>query len=72
LFVTALLEDFKRNYFGTFLLEMFAFKVNIPLSEEQDNTLKGLSGFISRFADVTFIYNQYIHLLGIRIAKIFS
>jgi hypothetical protein len=44
-------EDFKRNYFGTFLLEMFAFKVNILLSEEKDETIKGLSGFISRFAD---------------------
>jgi hypothetical protein len=47
-------EDFKRNYFGTFLLEMYAFKINILLSEEQDNTLKGLSDFISKFANDYF------------------
>jgi hypothetical protein len=47
-------EDFKRNYFGTFLLEMYAFKINILLREEQDNTFKGLSDFISKFADDYF------------------
>lgn len=33
-------EDFKRNYFGTFLLEMFAFRINILLSEEKMKPLK--------------------------------
>jgi hypothetical protein len=44
-------EEFKRNYFGTFLLEMFAFKVNIESSEVKNEAIKGLSDFISRFAE---------------------
>lgn len=44
-------EEFKRNYFGTFLLEMFAFKVNIESSEKKDQAIRGLSDFISKFAN---------------------
>ena len=44
-------QEFKRNYFGTFLLKLFAFKVDIIKSEEINETLKGLSGFISKFTD---------------------
>lgn len=44
-------QDFKRKYFGTFLLKLFAFKVDIIKSEEKDETLRGLSDFISKFAD---------------------
>jgi hypothetical protein len=44
-------QEFVKNYFATFLLKIFAFKVNITLSEEGDNMFKGLSDFIARFAD---------------------
>lgn len=44
-------QDFKRKYFGTFLLKLFAFKVDIIKSEEKDETLRGLSDFRSKFAD---------------------
>jgi hypothetical protein len=43
-------QEFVQNYFTTFLIKLFAFKVNISLSEEKDSTLKGLSYFIGRFA----------------------
>ena len=44
-------QEFKRNYFGTFFLKLFAFTVNILLSEEKNETNRGLSGFLSKFAD---------------------
>jgi hypothetical protein len=47
-------HEFVQNYFATFLLKIFAFKVNITLSEENDLTLKGLSNFIARFVPEYF------------------
>ena len=47
-------QDFVRNYFGTFLLKLFAFKVDLLLSEEKDDNIKGLSDFITRFAEAYF------------------
>ena len=44
-------RDFKRKYFGTFLLKLFAFKIDIMLSEEKNEAIRGLSDFISKFAD---------------------
>jgi hypothetical protein len=44
-------QEFIQDYFGSFLLKMYAFKVNIIKSEEKDKTIRGLSGFISKFAD---------------------
>ena len=44
-------QEFMRMYFGTFLLKLFAFKVDILLSEEKNETIRGLSGFLSKFAD---------------------
>lgn len=44
-------QEFKRNYFGIFLLKLFAFKVDIIKTEEKNERFRGLSGFISKFAD---------------------
>jgi hypothetical protein len=44
-------QEFMSNYFGTFLLKLFACRINITLSEEKNETIRGLSGFISKFAD---------------------
>jgi hypothetical protein len=47
-------QDFVNNYFSTFLFNIFAYRVNILLSEEKDKTLDGLSDFISRFVPEYF------------------
>jgi len=44
-------QDFKRKYFGTFLLKLFAFKIDIIATEDKNDSIKGLSGFISKFAE---------------------
>lgn len=44
-------QEFVKNYFCTFLLKMFACKIDIMGSEEEDETMKGLTTFISKFAD---------------------
>jgi hypothetical protein len=44
-------QEFLQNYFGSFLLKMFAFKVDIIATEVKNDSIKGLSGFISKFAD---------------------
>ena len=43
-------QDFKRKYFGTFLLKLFAFKIDIIGTEDKNDSIKGLSSFISKFA----------------------
>jgi hypothetical protein len=44
-------QEFVKNYFCTFLLKMFDCKIDILKSEEKDETMKGLTNFISNFAD---------------------
>src|SRR5664280_130620 len=44
-------QDFKRKYFGTFLLKLFAFKIDIIATEDKNVSIKGLAGFLSKFAD---------------------
>jgi hypothetical protein len=44
-------QDFIRDYFGTFLLKLFVCKVDILKSEAKCETIKGISGFISKFAE---------------------
>jgi hypothetical protein len=44
-------QDFLQDYFVAFLIKLFAFKVDIIATEEKNDSIKGLSGFISRFAD---------------------
>jgi len=44
-------QEFLQDYFGSFLLKMYAFKVDIIATEDQNNSIKGLSGFISKFAE---------------------
>ena len=44
-------QEFLQDYFGSFLLKLYAFKVDIIATEEQHNSIKGLSDFISKFAD---------------------
>jgi hypothetical protein len=44
-------EDFKRNYFGAFLIKLFAFKIDIIATEDKNDSIRGLSGFLSKFAD---------------------
>jgi len=43
--------EFKSNYFGTFFLKLFAFKVDIIKSEEKNESIRGLSGFLSKFSE---------------------
>lgn len=52
--------EFVKNYFGTFLLKMFAFKVNIFLSEKNDAVLVGLSDLIKKF--VPEYFKKYLDL----------
>jgi hypothetical protein len=42
-------QEFVQNYFATFLIKIFAFRVNIMLSETKETSLKRLSDFIERF-----------------------
>jgi hypothetical protein len=44
-------QEFLQDYFGAFLLKLFAFRVDIIKSEEKDETIKGISAFISKFAN---------------------
>ncbi len=43
-------EEFRRNYFCSFLLKLFVCKIDIKGSEEENSELKGLTDFISKFA----------------------
>ncbi|HOU02448.1 MAG TPA: hypothetical protein PLL94_10795 [Bacteroidales bacterium] len=53
-------EEFVKSYFGTFLLKMVAFKVNIFLSEKNDAVLVGLSDLIKKF--VPEYFKKYLDL----------
>jgi len=44
-------QEFLQDYFGGFLIKLFAFKVDILATEDKNDLIKGLSGFISKFAD---------------------
>jgi hypothetical protein len=43
-------EEFRNNYFCSFLLKLFAFKIDLKGTEEQNPELKGLSEFITIYA----------------------
>jgi hypothetical protein len=43
-------QEFKNNYFGTFFLKLYAFKIYIGKTEEKNKTIKGLPDFLSKFA----------------------
>lgn len=53
-------EDYKRDYFATFFLKIFAFEINILASEAKTKNIKGLSDFVSRFAPEDFKTYQEI------------
>ena len=44
-------QEFLQDYFSAFLIKLFAFKIEIIATEEQNDSIKGLSGFISKFSD---------------------
>lgn len=44
-------QEFLQDYFGSFLLKMYASKVDIIATEDKNDSIKGLSGFISKFAE---------------------
>ncbi len=44
-------KEFLQYYFGAILLKLYAFKVDIIKTEEQNDSIKGLSDFISKFAE---------------------
>jgi hypothetical protein len=43
-------EEFQCNYFCSFLLKLFAFKIDLNGTEEQNPELKGISEFITIYA----------------------
>ncbi|HEY5125526.1 MAG TPA: hypothetical protein VIK14_17495 [Ignavibacteria bacterium] len=43
-------QEFRRNYFCTFILKMFAGEIDIAKSEKENPELKGLTEFIAKFA----------------------
>jgi hypothetical protein len=43
-------QEFRRNYFCSFLYKLFACKIDIKRSEEKTPTLQGLTDFISIYA----------------------
>ncbi|MGD0341801.1 MAG: hypothetical protein ABSA76_08870 [Bacteroidales bacterium] len=43
-------HEFRRNYFCSFLLKLFACKIDVKRSEEKTPALRGLTDFISKFA----------------------
>jgi hypothetical protein len=56
--------EFVKNYFGTFLLKMFSFKVNIMQSEANNERLVVLSNFIEKFVPEYFKIYQEISIEG--------
>lgn len=60
-------EEFVKSYFGTFLLKMFAFKVDILRSEKNNKGLAGLSDFLVRFIPQYFpVYSRISKDLGFK------
>lgn len=60
-------EEFVKNYFGTFLLKMFAFKVDIVQSEANNEIFVGLSDFLARFVpEYLKTYSQISKELGFK------
>jgi hypothetical protein len=43
-------QEFRCNYFCSFILKLFAFKIDLELTEEQNPELKGISEFLTAFA----------------------
>jgi hypothetical protein len=43
-------QEFRRNYFCTFLLKLFACRIDIIGSEEENPALRGLTDFVKTFA----------------------
>ena len=43
-------QEFVQSYFGTFLLKLFAGRIDILKSEEENPELQGLTDFIAKFA----------------------
>lgn len=43
-------QEFRSNYFCSFLLKLFAFKINIIATEDLNPELKGISEFLKAFA----------------------
>jgi hypothetical protein len=44
-------QEFRRNYFCTFLLKMFAGQIDLLKTEEENLALQGLTEFIRKYAD---------------------
>ena len=43
-------QEFRNNYFCSFLLKLFAYKINIIATEDLNSELKGISEFITIYA----------------------
>ena len=43
-------QEFRKNYFCSFLLKLFAFKIDLKETEEQNPELKSISEFLTAFA----------------------
>jgi hypothetical protein len=44
-------QEFLQDYFSAFLIKLFAFKIDIIATEDKNVSIKGLSGFVSKFAE---------------------
>jgi len=55
-------QEFLQDYFGSFFLKLFAFKVDILKSEEKNESIKGLSSFLSKFAEEYL--KKYLEISG--------